>query len=74
MLSAALRPVRYLTGLRALTAPARSACNRSYAMAGRRVVAHFVMAEFDDGFGWRYPAITSPMPHGIPFTSPDVKR
>jgi len=28
----------------------------------------------DDDFAWRYSAITSPMPHGIPFTSPDVKR
>jgi hypothetical protein len=30
--------------------------------------------EFDSGSAQRYSAITSPMPHGIPFTSPDVKR
>ncbi len=32
------------------------------------------MAEFDAGFAWRYAAMTSPMPSGIPFTSTDVKR
>jgi hypothetical protein len=32
------------------------------------------MAEFDGRSAWRYPPITSLMPHGIPFTSPDVKR
>jgi hypothetical protein len=32
------------------------------------------MAEFDDGVVPRYSAVTSLMPHGIPFTSPDVKR
>jgi hypothetical protein len=36
--------------------------------------APHVMAEFDDGLVLRYAATTSPMPHGIPFTSPDVKR
>jgi hypothetical protein len=33
-----------------------------------------VMTELDDGSGRRYSEITSPMPHSIPFTSPDVKR
>jgi len=32
------------------------------------------MAEFDERSESRYSAITSLMPHGIPFTSPDVKR
>jgi hypothetical protein len=34
----------------------------------------FVMTELDAGSAWRYSEITSLMPHGIPFTSPDVKR
>ena len=33
-----------------------------------------VMTELDAGSAWRYSEITSLMPHGIPFTSPDVKR
>ena len=28
---------------------------------------------FDGRFDWRYSAITSLMPYGIPFTSPDVR-
>jgi hypothetical protein len=40
----------------------------------RTFVMTSVMTELDDGSGRRYSEITSLMPHGIPFTSPDVKR
>lgn len=40
----------------------------------RTFVMTSVMTELDDSFAWRYSEITSLMPHGIPFTSPDVKR
>ena len=42
-------------------------------MAGRGAYAVDI-AEFDERFEWRYSSITSLMPHGISFTSTDVKR
>ena len=74
-------PTPLARGLRTLTASARSsrpwllragrvcvlACSRTFVMTS-------VMTELDDGSGRRYSEITSLMPHGIPFTSPDVKR
>ena len=44
------------------------------AAALRTFVMTAVMTVLDDGSGRRYSETTSPMPHGIPFMSPDVKR
>ena len=70
-------------GLRALTVPARSSPIGRYVMAGgvnarQPTLAQPTLiigtAELTTGRARRYSAITSLMPHGIPFTSPDVKR
>ena len=50
-----------------------------HALASRNAARNTTLStndvvEVDDCFTSRYPSITSPMPHGIPFTSPDVKR
>jgi len=69
-------PTPLARGLRTLTASARSSRTRLL-RDGRRLHAGllrtFVMTELDDGSAWRYSEVTSPMPHGIPFTSSDMK-
>jgi hypothetical protein len=66
-----------------LTVPARSSPIGRYVMAGgvnsrQPTLAQPILiigtAELTTARARQYPAITSLMPHGIPFMSPDVKR